>query len=91
MTPEEEKLEGQRKLLLASYQRVFAGEDGRRVLEHLKQATNFHCSHFARCGKHDPVLILIEEARRELVLEIINNVELKPDDQGPLTAITEKE
>jgi hypothetical protein len=79
VTPAEREKE--RIQLIASYQRTFNTDDGKRVLEHLKKATNFYRA-------HNPQNLIVEEAKRALVLEIIENVKSEPDEPRQATAIT---
>jgi len=86
MTPEQ--LSEIRNLKIA-YKKCFATEDGLKVLEHLKKCSHFNETHFI--GKTiDPLVIIREESRRQLVLGIVKMIEANLDTPEQTTAITEE-
>lgn len=69
------KLNKEQQARFGSYKRCFATDDGKYVLEDLKKMTHFYRAHFPSGAAIDEKLLLYDEARRALVLGIIQKVE----------------
>ena len=85
LDPEQERIR-----ILRAYQNVFNTPDGQTVLEHLKEATNFYRSHLPGGIVQDVNNLIASEARRGVVLDIINNVKANLNIPTQTTAILEE-
>jgi hypothetical protein len=65
--------EQKHKALLIDYKMAFASEHGKRVLANLREVANVDRPHFYP-GPIDTTALVIAEARRGLVLEILAKV-----------------
>jgi hypothetical protein len=89
MTTQEQ--EAKRKQLLSDYRQTFGTEQGQRVIAHLRALTHLGDSHpLGVLGITDRQLVILE-AKRELLSDIIKTVEANPDEPKDEEAITEKE
>lgn len=79
----------QEKKLISDYKATFSTDSGRNVLSHLKKMTNFGRSHFSS-GPIDANALIYDEARRGLVLRIIQYIEANLEAAPQTTAKTQE-
>lgn len=89
MTDEETKMVA----ITRAYKRVFATEDGLTVLDDLKRKTNYDRSSLPPSGNMpiDMNWILVDEARWQVVHNIVRQIEKDLDNERPKQTESEKE